>query len=139
MTIPNAKLPSVLLVDDDPVFTLILEANAHAMGIELTACAGLEEMLEKCHSRKFDAVVMDYHLGDKLGTEIAERLGRNTPVVLVSYTGAWLRDANEWPANITKFVHKNKGGVVILEEVLRALRNDRPRWSPEALTQKPFF
>jgi DNA-binding response OmpR family regulator len=139
MNWPNGKLPHLLLVDDDPIFALLLSAHARTAGIPLTTCGSVEEMKAALTTNTYDALILDYYLGDELGTKLATMVGLKTPIVLVSHSGVWLRDCEAWPANISKFVHKNQGVGCIFETVIAALRHDRPRIGPEATTERPYF
>jgi len=139
MNWPNGKIPRVLLVDDDPVFALLMENHARFRGAVMKACSDEEGMKQALSNEPFDVVILDYYLGNRLGTELAAMAGPKTPVVLVSHTGAWLRDCEEWPSNIAKFVHKNQGVDLIFETAVNALRHDRPHIDSGSSTERPYF
>jgi DNA-binding NtrC family response regulator len=139
MNWPNGKLPHLLMVDDDPIFSLLMAAQARTQEVPLTLCSNVEEMKKALEDGKYDGIVLDYYLGDEIGTDLANLVGPKIPIILVSHSGVWIRDCEAWPANITKFVHKNQGVAKILDTALTALRHDRPRIGPESPTERPFF
>lgn len=77
----------VLIVDDDPSISKLLEKVMHSNGMETaTAGSGLEA-LNLLRNHTYDMILMDIMLGDMEGFEVIKHLrgqGIKTPVMIVS-------------------------------------------------------
>lgn len=114
----------LLVVDDDPVFRMMLSQAAVRKGLHVTACASIRELREMTNVPSFDVIVLDYFLDDfktyLKGTDIAQGLGA-TPVILVSSSEQCVEDSDAWPNSIRRFVHK-KWGVDNIVDVVDSIR-----------------
>jgi CheY-like chemotaxis protein len=78
----------VLLVDDEPAFARAVRDLLSLQGHHVTVVDSAAAALEQTATRKFDAVLTDYSLGEVTGAELAERLDeRGTDVFVVLVTG----------------------------------------------------
>jgi sigma-B regulation protein RsbU (phosphoserine phosphatase) len=73
------KTTSVLVVDDDPVFTMFLRQLLLSLAAELpcqVGCAGSAEAgLEAVRRERFDLLLVDYHLPGISGLDLLEKIG----------------------------------------------------------------
>ena len=112
----NSSLRMIVL-DDDPTFTKVMERHAKRMDIEIVCENVVSRFVDRLAAEKFDIVVMDYYLDAYLGTEIARAIP-HLPVILVSSKSDVLRSDQGIGVGVNKFVHKKFGAKRILEEAL---------------------
>ena len=60
----RAKLPSVLLVDDEPDILELLELALRKMGLEVDKAGNVREALAKLSARQYDLCLTDMRLPD---------------------------------------------------------------------------
>lgn len=109
---------SVLVVDDDLVFCMIMQALGRKLGLDVTAVVGPDKLAQFL-DRHFDVAIVDVNLNLKSGVTMVERLSgffRNTPVVLVSEScySVPVKDNTV----IREFVSKTIGPHTILDAAL---------------------
>ncbi|MXP25960.1 response regulator [Altererythrobacter indicus] len=88
----TSPLGSVLVVEDDPVLALDIEATLRAHGAtNVTICASLACTIAALEHQKPDSIILDVHLSDRDDgwtlAELVEELGPNRPRIVFS-TGA---------------------------------------------------
>ena len=88
----TARLGSILVVEDDPVLALNLEAVLKDRGAkQVMICQTTQQALEALDEASFDAIVLDVHLADRSdGWTVAElvcELGPRPPAFIFA-TGA---------------------------------------------------
>jgi two-component system, cell cycle response regulator len=79
--------PMLLLVEDDEVVRQALTRALRAEGIEVHEAGSADEAMACLSADPYDAVVADYHLGERSGAwllEQAERLNPKTMRVLIT-------------------------------------------------------
>ena len=86
---PNARVPSVLLVEDDPSLREAITRALARRGFDVIAAASGEEALERAGALSPDAVVMDVFLPDAGGLGVAHALRRrasfaSVPVLFIT-------------------------------------------------------
>jgi CheY-like chemotaxis protein len=64
----------VLVVDDEPVNRRVACLLLERMGHRATDARSAREALEAAGSRPFDAILLDYHMPDRMGPELAREL-----------------------------------------------------------------
>lgn len=79
----------VLVVEDDPVLALALEAALLDLGVAyIELCATTEEALQALRSDRPDAIVLDVHLADRddgwAVAELVDGIGPNPPRIIFS-------------------------------------------------------
>ena len=81
---------SLLLVDDDEMSSQILEYILSDEGYEADTVATGATALDKCTTKNYDLVILDYMLPDMKGLEVAKRLKEIRPegkiILLTGYT-----------------------------------------------------
>ena len=73
--------PSILIVDDDGTNRRVFRAVLKDIGAELHVAASGEEALAACAKREFAMVLLDVHLADMSGFDVARRLREAVPAV----------------------------------------------------------
>ena len=121
ISMPSDSGPRILAVDDDPGFLRILGRAAEMKGATVTWCQTFAEF-RALKNAKYDAVVMDYDMGDVNGFEMTTYLEDTTmnklPVILVSNTDR--ANSAIWLESIREFVHKRFGPFAIVDAVYAA-------------------
>ncbi|HEY5386851.1 MAG TPA: hybrid sensor histidine kinase/response regulator, partial [Thermoleophilia bacterium] len=87
---------ALLLVEDDAPLRAVSVAALEACGAGVTAVGAGKEIPNGSHA--WECAILDYHLPDLTGVEIAARLPAGTPILLVSgdpAAGAALADVHE--------------------------------------------
>lgn len=90
-------MPSVLVVDDEPVIQRLLEETLAGDGSEVVLAAGVDEAIRHLDERSFDVALIDLLLPQPTGWSLLEALrGRDEPpkAIVVS--------ARATPSNITR-------------------------------------
>ena len=79
----------VLVVEDEAVLTLHLEAMLHDLGCVLAGTADkLEDALQMARTADFDVALLDINLGGKRVNPVADAIrARGTPIVFVTGYG----------------------------------------------------
>ncbi len=83
------KKKSVLIVDDDPDFRIILETILERQGMDLQSCSSLQEVNEKLKVSLPDLIILDLKLGTEHGVQfLHQRFGDKNlsqiPVIICS-------------------------------------------------------
>jgi len=119
----KGEKPSILLIDDDPIFREIMVAVAKSNGIKLDAFESVTKVSSTRKMNRYDAVLLDYDLADMTGFEIAEYLNQNfplKPVVMVSSTNRPWQDKLHSLPNLRGFSSKWERPGEILRSVCSA-------------------
>lgn len=74
--------PMLLLVEDDEVVRRALTRALRAEGVEVHEAGSADEALDRLQAAPYDAVVADYHLGERSGAWVLEQLERLNPKVM---------------------------------------------------------
>jgi CheY-like chemotaxis protein len=85
---PAGARPRVLVVDDEPVVRAVARLMLERAGLAVEEAGAAEEGLERVRSAPapFAAVLLDYTLPDRAGTEVLPELRRLAPGVRVVLT-----------------------------------------------------
>jgi DNA-binding NtrC family response regulator len=119
----NHRTKKILLIDDDPTFCFFMQTVAKKHGIKLDTYHQLvDATYGKTRIQDFDALILDYDLGDMTGVEVAEYVDYfmgGVPVLLISSNHRRARPLDPWPSSVIGFVHKNEGYENIFDAVLQ--------------------
>jgi CheY-like chemotaxis protein len=77
----------ILVIDDDPGTLEALVAILHRAGYQVVSLPGNAGLESACRDQRFQVAVVDYHLPDFSGLEVARQLKRLQPdckVILIS-------------------------------------------------------
>ena len=116
------RSPKLVLIDDDPSYTVIMRRVAEMEGITLDTYQSLSELGFIGMLGKYDLAIIDYDLGKMTGVEIGnylEKLFEGTPMILVSELE---RENTGWPSSVKKFLLKSDGYKHVLEEAINLLK-----------------
>ncbi|MEZ4743768.1 MAG: response regulator [Bdellovibrionota bacterium] len=129
--LPCAK--KMVLIDDDPIYRAIMLRAAKNEGIVLHAYDSLLSISITSNMEDYDAVIIDYDLGELTGVDIASYLSSvfgDIPMVLVSSSLREQKDGGKkWPKHIKKFALKTEGYSPVLamaKELASTLNYDQP-------------
>ena len=115
----------VLLVDDDDedyLLTKMLLNQAKGRKVILEWSPSYTAGLGKLNSNHFDAVLVDYDLGEKTGIElIREAVTQGYPAPLILYTGrgSYEVDLEAMQAGASLYLTKGEAGPLMLERAIR--------------------
>jgi DNA-binding NtrC family response regulator len=115
------KNARILIVDDDPLFCRMFERTAEKANIGVHACRTLGEVFPIKSDRTFDVAVIDFCFGDFTALQVADLIGKDIPVILVSNLPRADVHFSDWPVNIHSFVQKSSGQQAILDAAIRAI------------------
>ena len=121
----NSKL---VLFDDDRAFSLILKDFAKTMGLDLDCFSSLEDLGSVGKLADYDGAIIDYHLENFTGVEIAKYFesffDNSKPVLLISGKGTFKKKP-KWPNVIMAFLHKDSGPCAILDKITRCVKKNQ--------------
>jgi len=73
-TADTAKLPKLLVVDDNPTNLAFIQMLLKQQPLELTTANCAQQALQLCAGQQFDVILLDIQLPDLHGTEVAKQL-----------------------------------------------------------------
>jgi CheY-like chemotaxis protein len=76
-------LPRFLVVDDDPIFQLILRSHLEEMGFEVAVADNGKAALKLCLQFKPNVVILDMFMPEKEGIETIPALKRMNPTLAI--------------------------------------------------------
>ncbi|MDI9569896.1 MAG: SpoIIE family protein phosphatase [Pseudomonadota bacterium] len=125
------RVPLVLVVDDDLVTTLTLDALLRKAGLE-TACAGnLAEAEAALRTQPVALVLLDVHLPDGNGLDLCRKLTGSSPVpvLFISGDGDVATKTKGFAAGGVDYITKPLSGAEVLARVRTHLRLSAARES----------
>jgi CheY-like chemotaxis protein len=85
LTTQATRVDTVLIVEDEPLIAMDIEAVLQAQGLSVEYCSSREEALQVIAARTPSAAILDFHLKDGEATDIAAELqSRDVPVIFCS-------------------------------------------------------
>jgi DNA-binding response OmpR family regulator len=116
----------VLLVDDDEVFCQVVKKRAEQFGIELHAFNHISELARAGDLSGYDVALVDHYLGKFNGSTVSRFLSTfhtKVPVVMISSSSLWWHKTGaRWPANVRRFVHKDRSVSEILVQAMEVAK-----------------
>ena len=113
---------NMLLIDDDPVFCMVMEKISEELNVALTTCSSFNELENLAVPEVFDVALVDYYLdgvsANLRGPAVTRLLGK-TPSFLISRNDTCEFESGAWPKNIKGFIGKSSGPRGILSEALK--------------------
>jgi len=92
----TAKLPSLLVIDDDPVQRMTMGKVGSKAGYAVTVAASIEDAAQVLAKQKFDFITLDLLLGGQNGIMVLGEIAKTNPdalVVIVSGASAAVRES----------------------------------------------
>lgn len=131
---PSVKIPRVLLIDDDDIFRELMVAAGREYPYIIDAYPSLAALGSFARLGGYELAILDFHLPDMNGSEIAEYIEiffKDTPVVMISADAQPPAHDLKKHLCIRSFVHKGIGIERmwrIVHEILAAAnhKNDLP-------------
>jgi PAS domain S-box-containing protein len=115
----------ILLVDDDEddyCLTRTMLGGSRGRVIDLDWADTYQAGLLKLFSKKYDAVLIDYDLGEKTGIEMIRNLsdqGYHAPLILYTSHGSLEVDVEAMQAGATLYLTKDEATPLLLERFIR--------------------
>ena len=122
-----------ILIDDDPIYQSIMTRVAQQKGIDLDVYESLLALGSIGLLAKYDAVIVDYDLGQINGIEIAEYLSAlfgDIPMILVSEKQRDPR-SHPWPNCIKQFINKSLGYEYVINQAIEATARQAKKQNPK--------
>jgi DNA-binding response OmpR family regulator len=95
--------PRILVVDDEIKLLSMLQRMLQAAGFTVVTAATCPDALASAAQHQPDAVILDLHIDQGSGAQLAARLRESMPVPIVLMTGALLSDQES--AQAMRYVH----------------------------------
>lgn len=116
-------MTSVLLVDDDDSNRITLGALIEDEGFELTEAESVNAVREVLKQNDaFELVLLDYHLGDGVGTELIDEIRSHSPAVKVALISGSVEFSDPEAIGIDAVIPKGSDFPVLLESVRNLLK-----------------
>ena len=115
-----SESPRVILLDEDPIFGIMMERQAEIMGIELDYYESLASLGFISQPGNYDIIIVDYQINHINGIEIAAYVRaffENKPVFLISSTDLGQK-FSELPSYVTGFLPKQRCFQDIINQAL---------------------
>lgn len=134
-------IPTILVVDDVPLFRELEALFLARCGRVITASSG-REALELAERERPAVIVLDAHLPDLPGEEVCRRLKHPTPaheppIVVVTGSGAAEEHAAAIRAGADDVLAKPLSRMALVETVQRFIRFPEPRGLPRVNVETP--
>jgi CheY-like chemotaxis protein len=113
--------PSILIVDDDPIFCHRVARIARKMNLSVTVCDSLAKFTALPRELMFDVAILDYYFGDITANQISHLLRKEIPIVVMSAFSGSLNLTTALPKGTKKVLSKEVGVEKIIDEALSTL------------------
>jgi DNA-binding response OmpR family regulator len=117
-------VPRILVIEDDAIAQRLAVSACRDAGIEADAAGDLAAVRGFVGASRYDAIVLDHHVGDMLGHEILEEVAdRLAQAALIVVTADTSEDVRERYGRIgaTRFVTKPLSRPALSAEIRAAL------------------
>ena len=88
-------VPSLLVIDDDPVHQMVIGKIADKAGYAVTTTSSVEDAKVKMESSKFDCISLDLSLGGRSGSSLLAMMAASHPnaqIIIISGATAEMRE-----------------------------------------------
>src|SRR5262249_54528599 len=122
--------PRILIVEDDPQFSLIVKNFLESEGMESDIARTRSEAFDKLLYTPFDVILLDLMVGQESGLGILKELkesGSSLPVIMMTAHGSIATVSEAMQMNAFDYVTKPFKKQEILEILRRAIRMSRQK------------
>lgn len=132
------KTPNILLVDDEPRVTIILEGELLDHEFDVVATNSSVEAIELLGAQQFDLVITDLSMPDKSGLDVlrAARAERSVPVILMTAHATLESAVEAGRMGVTQYIEKPFANAELVELVKRTLSLAELSGSAERLSDE---
>ena len=119
---------TTFIVEDDPIYSSILESNLRKEeDLEVFTYASGEEMLENLHLNP-EIVILDHNLEQLTGIEVLQKIRASNPTAAVVFVSG--QENTDVAVNSLKFgavdyIVKNETSITKLKEILEKIRQQK--------------
>jgi two-component system KDP operon response regulator KdpE len=132
------KLPSILVVDDEPAIRRVLRSTLSRGGYVITEAQSGEEAIESVRKQRPDLILLDVNLPGMSGVEACREIRRfgDVPIIMLTVRGAERDKVLALDAGADDYVVKPFGMEELLARIRVALRRQASKDSPPAFVSK---
>ncbi len=130
---------TILLVDDDPVFTQFTKNLLTESGMEVVTAFNKAEALDILDKRHFSCVIFDIFLPDGSGVDLIKPFRSNggaTPIIMVSGQGDVEEVVRAMKDGANDYIKKPFRGEELLLKIQMVLETSQTKWELEELKTK---
>lgn len=135
-------MESILLVEDDPDITRLLNLHFSRQSLQFTSCATGEEAMDKISNERFDLIMLDVTLPDINGMDLCKKLReRNvkTPIMMLTSRSEETDKVLALELGADDYMTKPFGIFELTERIQSLLRREDKKPGIEATKQQEFF
>jgi two-component system response regulator HydG len=135
----------ILIVDDDPTFSLMLKSYLSNKGFEVIEVYTASKALKALKDQKFDVILTDYRLPDIDGLELIgeiKKVNGSIPIILMTRYGDIRSAVNAIKSGAFDYMTKpiNPDDLLnIIQSALTAGKEEKPEKQPVALENSGIF
>lgn len=115
------EIPKIVLIDDDPIFSLIMGRWAKLEGIPIDVFNSLDDLGFVGLLAPYDVAIVDYDLGYITGKEVADYMASlflNKPMIMISSIDRG-KEMMQCPSCVKAFIKKSAGYEKIINAAMK--------------------
>ncbi len=135
-------MESILLVEDDPDITRLLNLHFSRQLFRFTSCSNGEEAMDKTSNESFDLIMLDVTLPDINGMELCKKLRESdvqTPIMMLTCRGEETDKVLALELGANDYMTKPFGIFELTERIQSLLRREDKKPGIEAPKQQELF
>ncbi|MEJ7685415.1 MAG: response regulator transcription factor [Segetibacter sp.] len=135
-------MESILLVEDDPDITKLLNLHFRRQSFRFTSCSNGEEAMNKIPNENFDLIMLDVTLPDINGMELCKKLRENnvhTPIMMLTCRGEERDKVLALELGADDYMTKPFGIFELTERIQLLLRREDKKPGFEAPKKQELF
>lgn len=132
MTILHTNMSKIMIVDDDPTFSLMLKSYLSNKGFEVTEVFNATKALKLAKEQPFDVVLTDFRLPDFDGIELIgeiQKVAPKIPIVLMTRYGDIRSAVNAIKSGAFDYVTKPVNPddlLIIIKNAIEGSKTEKP-------------
>lgn len=128
LLIDGVRVPHLLVIDDNPVNREVVAAQLGVLGWTFELCDGGDSGLAAWEVGEFDAVLLDCHMPEPDGYEVARRMRLDEGMRGTSRTPILALSAHSEPAHVQRCLKSGMDGVMLKPLDVALLRDTLALW-----------